>query len=192
MPRTLWKTAWKGIEPSIKYKRRHDLRKRAQKAMEDLILILEMIKNPEVSENHPEHDYAKIFQKDKLFFKMLDVCNEAYKISYKSKEKLANEENWRFLREAALRAGIFVSEKEMFKPDQRLALAKKLERKGKRTGIDYMEQLNRELWMEQFKPKNRWTVSCPRCSLEQFPTVSIDPCPKCGFEGPVMPDLYTP
>lgn len=176
-------------EKSRRGKRRHDLRERARRAIEDLACVMDQL--PKLSE-HPERDYAMIFEDESRYFRMLDACNEAYKTSYKSLRKLAKEENWSPLKQALLNAGIFASDKEMFNPERRSALAKRLRSKGKRAGIDYMEHLRLAVLAQEHMPKPKWTATCPRCHLEQFPTTLIDPCPKCGYKGAVIPDLYMP
>jgi hypothetical protein len=164
----------------------HDLRERAKNIMDDLITVLEII--GKVSK-HPERDFAKIFQNEDRYVGMVNACHEAYRKSYESKVRLADENNWTFLIRASWEAGLSkYSEKDMFDAGKREALVDTLKRLGKRDGKDYLKRGGQDAFMQKDREKSLWLATCPNCRLEQLPNTSIDPCPKCGFKGPVFPN----
>jgi DNA-directed RNA polymerase subunit M/transcription elongation factor TFIIS len=68
----------------------------------------------------------------------------------------------------------------------------KLLRKEKASGIPYREHLRREILMaRRFKERSvQRYVTCPKCGLKQLPSTNVD-CPKCQYNGAVIPDLYS-
>ena len=155
---------------------RHDIRKRAMQCIEDLILILEKMNN--VS-SKPEKDFAKIFEDDLKYFKLLKTLDRAWRESYNKTPKLANPENWRILRIAAMEADISIypsihSEKAMADSAFRLDVMRKLQRKSEVTGIDYLKDVRKEI----ARGKMRYHYSRPRRNLVI--------CVKCGHEQKAM------
>jgi hypothetical protein len=199
MPRTIWKKFLESTPkdrkkqtPNAQAKLRHDIRKRAMQCIEDLILILEKMNN--VS-SKPERDFAKIFRDDTQYFELLKTLDWAWRESYNKTVKLADPENFRILYQAATEAGLGVySEKMRYDRNHRLDIRRRLQRKSKADGVDYLaevrqEILHRETLRHYGTKKN--LVPCPKCGHEQEIMSYID-CPKCGYDGPVIGDLYDP
>ena len=182
------------ISGSAESKMRFEIRGRAVHAMEDLIFILKNIKN--VSKK-PERDFAKIFNNDKQFISLIETLHWAYDESYKAPVKLAAEESWQILETALLTAGLgFKSNKALYNADYRLEMVRRLRRKEKVDGKQYFERIHRLILANkgafaQKKEEISNRVVCPRCGLEQSPVDYIF-CPgeKCGFQGPVLRNLY--
>jgi hypothetical protein len=104
------KTREKYLIQARKRKSRSDMRKKAKRSITDLKEILTEIGNLDKSEN----DYALIFQEDKPYFDMLEVCNSAYSESYKSIVKLRqnSEEFLDALQFYSIRIGLKVLSKK--------------------------------------------------------------------------------
>ncbi len=171
-------------------KLRFDIRKRAQQCMANLTLILGSI--PKISDK-PEKDFAKIFKDENEYYSLINSLQLTFRESYRVKEKLAAEEHWDILRRLAMEIGLGVhSKRKMFDRDYRLNLMNRLKRKEKRDDKPYTEMLWREVTRAKERKQSgrkRRLVFCPRCKLEQQPDIRIS-CPKCGFSGPVIGDLY--
>jgi hypothetical protein len=163
------------------------LRGRAQRAMETLTDSLQEIRQ---LSKHPERDFAKIFQKEERYVGMVNACHEAYRKSYESKARLIDQQNALFLRNAAWSAGLDPKEKDLFNAGKRAVLVNKIRRQGKREGQDYLKRPAQEAFKQKHRKKDLWLATCPECQLKQLPNIRIDPCPKCGFKGPVFPDYY--
>lgn len=146
MPKVTWKQFLKGkvkLKLNTERTMRHAIRERAKQNMEDLIFILENIKN--VSPN-VQKDFAKIFHDDKQYFKLLKVLDVAWRQSYSGTVKLATEEAWNKLYNAAMEAGLGVySSKRKYDRNHRLNLMKRLEQRQKETGIPYLENIGKEI-----------------------------------------------
>ncbi|MCJ7423545.1 hypothetical protein MUP01_04665 [Candidatus Bathyarchaeota archaeon] len=84
-------------------KMRFEIRRIAQRAMKDLVLIMNYL--PNVSK-HPERDYARIFADGELFLTMMDVCDRAYHRTFKASLKLRTKENLDILQDALINAGL--------------------------------------------------------------------------------------
>lgn len=188
MPKTSWRQIGQISGTNADYARMHDLRERAKKAMDDLTAVLEIIWK--VSKKHPERDFAKIFEDEERYVGMVNACHEAYRKSYESKARLIDQQNALFLRNAAWSAGLAPKEKDLFNAGKRAALVEELKRLGERDGIDYLKKPAQEAYHQKHRKEDLWLVTCPDCQFKQLPNIRIDPCPKCGFKGPVFPDYY--
>jgi hypothetical protein len=118
-------------------KRRHDLRERAKKAMADITTILETLQK---TAGHPERDFAKIFQDEAFYFRMVRVCHSAYEKSYKSNMKLFSPENLRAIQYECWAAGLFPSAKQLSDRHFRSRILEELAAKEVEPGFSHLQR----------------------------------------------------
>jgi len=124
-------------------KKRFDLRKRAQEAMEELTLILNKLGE---NADHPEREYALIFEDEERYFDMLQACHRAYEESYKTPLKLFNPRDLSIIQMACLVNDIPTpSKKQLSERHYRNEILKQLKKTKTGDGTSCYEYLRQRI-----------------------------------------------
>jgi len=198
-PKVLWYEFLEGktkLKGEAERRMRFAVRRRAQRYMSDVILIL---KNMEKVSKRPDREFARIFGDEKQFVSLIETLHWAYEKSFQSSVKLANVDNFRALQIGLAAAGIgYKSNRALYDMGYRQDLVRRLKRKEKADGKPYFRQIydvllrNKEIApiLSQRREERKKRVKCPKCGFEQAPVENYVMCPHCNFQGPVMGDLY--
>jgi len=128
-------------------KMRFEIRRIAQRAMEDLILI--MTKLHEVSD-YPERDYARIFRDGVQYAHMVEACSHAYDLSLEGRLGLYTKENLDIFRDALSRAGLgYHGKGQLATLRARMRAVEELKQKEAKDGIPYFKELVAEIFPVQ-------------------------------------------
>lgn len=147
----------------------------------------------------PERDFALIFKDESVYTKMLGTLQTAYMDSFKSKMKLFTIENRDAIQMACLTAGLGCpSDKQLSERHYRTRIQRSLEAKKRKDGTSEFEWFRKMLLVQSLDKvygkhaveERKKSVTCPKCHLEQKPVKNYVIC-KCGFQGPVIGNLYS-
>ncbi|MCJ7768731.1 hypothetical protein MUP79_10120 [Candidatus Bathyarchaeota archaeon] len=136
-------------EKNRRGKRRYDLRRRARTAIEDLIIVMDQL--PKMSE-HPERDYAMIFNDGEHLWAMIEACSKAYE--KKSAAHLAiglyTAEDRDHLQTALGRAGLgYWSKSRLSDKRERMEAVVQLRRREVEDGVRYYEEVMKDWRVQQ-------------------------------------------
>ena len=168
------------------------LRKRTIKHMNDLVSVIGNIRQ---GSSHPERDFARVFKDESVYSKMLDTLHVAFMESFKYEMKLVTLEHKQAIRYACVLADLKPpSDKQLRDRHYRARIQRSLEAKKRADGKSWFEVFRQELLVDKLKKVHEKhvveeTVICLECGLEQKPVENYVIC-KCGFQGPVIGNLY--
>jgi len=120
-----------------------EIRKRAQREMDDLIFILEQLQK---NSKHPDLQFMRIFRDEDRYFRLLKTLSDAYDLSLRPSRRLLDPQHLPITQDALSKAGLGYYSKTQLK-DTRLRerLLEKLEQIETEDGISYREALWRQI-----------------------------------------------
>lgn len=134
-------------------KKRRDLRERAKKIMAKLTVTLESIQK---ISKHPERDFARIFQDEKVYFRMIEACNSAYEKGCESIMGLFNPANLEAIQFECWAAGLRPSAKQLSDRHFRNRILKELAAKEVDPGYSRLRRLRDTILIKKFTERQAY------------------------------------